>query len=268
RPDHWQTSGGGHGSRNRDCGLNSTTVTRSLPLERNQECVGIVNNRFNGLNSSLLTNGKSLSLESTVSSNSDVLNRCRSVQSQVYEDVENPHPSTSHPVPGPARKNIGEVRRPSRTIEFPVPVIPESNSDSEESIYSYQGYETALCRNTEFEDSDESAESEYVEYEIASDDDIQEQVLSDDDGDSVIEDVEVAVLCNDDNFEESFWADNSDSGQSTDEDLELRQDNWECLTCGIKNKPIVRYCGKCWQKRGLGDTLQRSRILCATPPES
>lgn len=45
---------------------------------------------------------------------------------------------------------------------------------------------SALCRNTEFEDTEESAESEFEEYELASDDHDQEQEHSDD-NDSVIE---------------------------------------------------------------------------------
>lgn len=174
-----------------------------------------------------------------------------SVQSHSSE-VENQGPSSS--VSGPSSRPRYQSFT-SLSVKIPLPAIPEGISDSE-SVYSCQGYETALCRNTEFEDTEESAESEFEEYELASDDDDQEQEHSDD-NDSVIEDVEVALLAmhalDEDELEEDFWADDSDDSdveeQSTDDDPELSSERWDCLTCGIKNKPFVRYCGKCWQLR-------------------
>lgn len=178
------------------------------------------------------------------------------------------------PVAGSSRQSSENVfggRRRHRTRSIAsysicIPDIPDSNSDVE-SIYSYQGYETAFCRNTEFEESEDEAgdESElFEEYEIADDDDdVQEQDHSDDD-DSVIEDVEVALiaihtLCQDDS---DFWADDSDTeDQSTDDDPELVAERWDCLSCGLRNKPFVRYCGKCWQirKNWLPDRPKKRR---------
>lgn len=71
------------------------------------------------------------------------------------------------------------------------------------------------------------------------------------------QDVEVASLAmhalDMDDLEEDFWADDSDDSDveepSTDDDPKLSSERWDCLTCGIKNKPFVRYCGKCWQVR-------------------
>ncbi|XP_068215178.1 E3 ubiquitin-protein ligase Mdm2-like isoform X1 [Palaemon carinicauda] len=161
---------------------------------------------------------------------------------------QNTYPFSS--VPSSSRQSSAHS---TVTIEFQFPDVPDCNSDSE-SVYSYQGYETALCRNTEFEDSDVSEEIEYEEYELASDDNEGQDDEHSDDSDSVIEDVKVALLAvqavYEDEIEEEFWADDSDTDeQSTDEDPELAHEKWDCLSCGIKNKPFVRYCGKCWQLR-------------------
>ncbi|XP_042884834.1 E3 ubiquitin-protein ligase Mdm2-like isoform X3 [Penaeus japonicus] len=184
--------------------------------------------------------------------------------------------AAASPVAGSSRQSSenvsgGRRRRRTRSIasySICVPDIPDSNSDVE-SIYSYQGYETAFCRNTEFEESEDEAEDEselFEEYEIADDDDdVQEQDHSDDD-DSVIEDVEVALLaihalCQDES-DEDFWADDSDTeDQSTDDDPELVAERWDCLSCGLRNKPFVRYCGKCWQirKNWLPDRPKKRR---------
>ncbi|XP_042240104.1 E3 ubiquitin-protein ligase Mdm2-like isoform X2 [Homarus americanus] len=167
---------------------------------------------------------------------------------------------SSIPVPGPSRESEGapDHRRHSRTTNhLPytvlIPEIPDSNSEAE-SEYSIQGYETALCRNTEFEESDDEElgnEDSYEEYEIASDD-AKEEEHSDDD-DSVVEYVEIALLaihalCQDDS-EEDFWADDSDTDDQSLDDPELVVERWDCLSCGVKNKPFVRYCDKCWQVR-------------------
>ncbi|XP_063883479.1 E3 ubiquitin-protein ligase Mdm2-like isoform X1 [Scylla paramamosain] len=140
------------------------------------------------------------------------------------------------------------------------PDIPDSCSDAE-TIYSVQDYETEYCHNTEYESSEEEDLMEvnsdtYEEYELPSDDakDEKEQCS---DSDSSIDDVEIAVLAYtlvQDELEEGFWADDdsvTDSGRSDEEDNdpECVSDRWDCLTCGLKNKPFVRYCSKCWQLR-------------------
>lgn len=165
-----------------------------------------------------------------------------------------------NPIPGPSRES-GSILMQRKchqsasllSITITIPDIPDSISDAE-SVYSVQGYETALCRNTEFEESEDEEEVDsetFEEYEIASDDARVEEYS--DDNDSVIEDVEVAAvlavhaLYQD---EEDFWADDSDTDdQSIDNDPELIAERWDCLSCGLKNKPFVRYCGKCWQLR-------------------
>ncbi|MPC10964.1 E3 ubiquitin-protein ligase Mdm2 [Portunus trituberculatus] len=149
---------------------------------------------------------------------------------------------------------------PSNTpVDITCPDIPDSCSDAE-SVYSVQDYETEYCRNTEFESSEEEDLMEvnseiFEEYEPPSDDarDDKDQC---DDSDSSIDDVEIAVLAYtlvQDEAEEGFWADDdsvTDSEHSDeDNDPECVSDRWDCLTCGLKNKPFVRYCSKCWQLR-------------------
>lgn len=144
-------------------------------------------------------------------------------------------------------------------VDITYPDIPDSCSDAE-SVYSVQDYETEYCRNTEYESSEEEDLMEvnseiYEEYELPSDDarDEKEQFY---DSDSSIDDVEIAVLAYtlvQDEQEEGFWADDdsvTDSEASDDDnDPECVSDRWDCLTCGLKNKPFVRYCSKCWQLR-------------------
>ncbi|KAK4294881.1 hypothetical protein Pmani_032528 [Petrolisthes manimaculis] len=165
-------------------------------------------------------------------------------------------PGTSRDIGGATRNNNNSNASSSNqhTVEISVPNIPDSNSDME-SVYSYQGYETAYCRNTEYETSDEEevqveVEGEaFEEYELASDDAKEEE--HSDDSDSMIEDVEVAVLAYALVQEESAGeeADDSDTDDQSGEDPELVGERWDCLSCGLKNKPFVRYCSKCWQLR-------------------
>ncbi|KAG7159807.1 E3 ubiquitin-protein ligase Mdm2-like, partial [Homarus americanus] len=130
--------------------------------------------------------------------------------------------STS-PVAGPSRLTAEETASYSKgcpTSGFPsrlvIPSVPESGTDSE-SAYSCQGYETALCHNTEYEETD---------------------------------DVGVAVLAFHALYESErdFWPDSDTEDESTD-DPELVGERWPCLSCGQKNKPFVRYCSKCWHLR-------------------
>ncbi|KAG0710514.1 Protein Mdm4 [Chionoecetes opilio] len=114
------------------------------------------------------------------------------------------------------------------------------------------------CRDTEFEVSEEEEDlievnsETFEEYELLSDDAKDEKEFSD--GDSTVDDVEIAVLAysllTDD--EKGFWGDDdsdTDEHSEEDNDPECVSDRWDCLTCGLKNKPFVRYCGKCWQLR-------------------
>lgn len=170
-------------------------------------------------------------------------------------------PTTSS-VPGPNRvcgKDRVLAGPSSPPLDIICPDIPLSCSDTE-TIYSVQGYETEYCRNTEFESSEEEEVMEvnsdtFEEYELPSDDpgDEKEQYS---DSDSTVDDVEIAVLAYtlvQDDVEDGFCADDdsdTDEGLSDeDNDPECVSDRWDCLTCGLKNKPFVRYCGKCWQLR-------------------
>lgn len=65
--------------------------------------------------------------------------------------------------------------------------------------------------------------------------------------------LDIPTLCPDESFEEEFWADDSDTDDddSVDTDPELKAERWDCLTCRLKNKPFLRYCGKCWQVNPL-----------------
>ncbi|XP_042238563.1 E3 ubiquitin-protein ligase Mdm2-like isoform X2 [Homarus americanus] len=153
--------------------------------------------------------------------------------------------STS-PVAGPSRLTAEETASYSKgcpTSGFPsrlvIPSVPESGTDSE-SAYSCQGYETALCHNTEYEETDVTNNEEEEDQEHS----------EDGDDDSIIEDVGVAVLAFHALYESErdFWPDSDTEDESTD-DPELVGERWPCLSCGQKNKPFVRYCSKCWHLR-------------------
>ncbi|XP_045584368.1 E3 ubiquitin-protein ligase Mdm2 isoform X2 [Procambarus clarkii] len=192
-------------------------------------------------------NGRTEVLVPTSTTTSEHINSI--VTSDCSRKLESDHQDTIIHLPGPSRQ--GKDGPVCRGLCFPD--VPDSNSDVE-SVYSHQGYETALCRNTEFEESDvdEIETGSFEEYEIASDD-AREEEHSDDD-DSMVEDVDVAVyalhVSAQDESEEDFWADDSDTDdQCLDNDPELAAERWDCLTCGIKNRPFMRYCDKCWQLR-------------------
>lgn len=199
-------------------------------------------------------NGRTEVLVPTSTTTSEHINSI--VTSDYSRKLESDHQDTITHLPGPSRQGRDEpvVRGQCRTtILVDFPDVSNTSSDVE-SVYSYQGYETALCRNTEFEESDEDEieTGSFEEYEIASDD-AREEEHSDDD-DSMVEDVDVAVYALNvpaqDESEEDFWADDSDmDDQSLDNDPELAAERWDCLTCGIKNRPFMRYCDKCWQLR-------------------
>lgn len=76
--------------------------------------------------------------------------------------------------------------------------------------------------------------------------------------------VDLKALCRDEFGDEDFWADDSDTDdESIDNDPELVAERWDCLSCGLKNKPFVRYCGKCWQVK-----FMRRFILIEVVPVS
>ncbi|CAL4089187.1 unnamed protein product [Meganyctiphanes norvegica] len=129
--------------------------------------------------------------------------------------------------------------------EVPAPA-PESDT---ETIFSYQGYQTASCHNTEYEESEAEEVSSYEEYELASDD-AQEQGVPSEDNETDIENVFEVVnidVYNIDVYSEEDWADEDSS--SSDEDPDLACFSWACLSCGIKNQPYVNYCEQCWKVR-------------------
>ncbi|KAK8747934.1 hypothetical protein OTU49_016235 [Cherax quadricarinatus] len=146
----------------------------------------------------------------------------------------------------PCRKNHEQVVPPISFSRVLLPSHPSTGSESE-SVYSCQGYETALCLNSEYVENEEEC-GEDIEDASESGKDLKHL---DDDASSVMENVGAAVLalhalCG---SEREFWPDDNDTDESTDEDPELVADHWKCLTCDEKNKPFVRYCSKCWQLR-------------------
>ena len=137
--------------------------------------------------------------------------------------------------------------------------LPVSNSDAE-TEYSRQGYETAVCRNSESEEGmseDLDDQPDFVEYEVASDASSSEKTLSDED--SELEDVELAVVTlmyKESKEDEVFWGDDDSDSESTsagnsdiDSGLDLAKEKWACLKCNKENKSFMRYCEKCWQQR-------------------
>nr|XP_045598827.1 E3 ubiquitin-protein ligase Mdm2-like [Procambarus clarkii] len=150
---------------------------------------------------------------------------------------------TTFPVPGSSRQTPEEITYrkynqnkvlPSTFRKSAFPYVVKSGSESE-STYSLKEYETALCFNTDYVESDACVEDNEA------------------DDDSVIENAGVAVLalhalCE---SERDFWPDDdNDTDESSEtDDPELVAESWYCLSCSEKNKPFVRYCSKCWQLR-------------------
>lgn len=148
--------------------------------------------------------------------------------------------------------------------------IPENppTLSGDESVYSMQGWETEFCQDTpdtssHDEDSDDlrdfrtsvSNRLATIEYDVASfsepenpfgRSDISDSSSCENDDITKVAEIVVEV----DN-EEEFWGDDSHSDtHTTTTDQEISPcDFWTCLRCKCINKPIPRYCRKCFQVR-------------------
>lgn len=136
---------------------------------------------------------------------------------------------------------------------------------SDESCYTWQGYETAWVKDSGDDWSPSSSESESedenheaviyeVEYEIASDS-TTNQNDSDSEGSSDLEDAILPIIAATYDLEDECLA-----GSESSEDGIIRKsplpqpdkmiaDRWKCLRCGILNVPPMRFCHKCYEIR-------------------
>lgn len=147
-----------------------------------------------------------------------------------------------------------------------IPPSPEKCDNSSDSTDSIQGYETAYVKDTSDDvaslaDSNDFFSRENIlaieetynlEYELESDfsDDSfsQSSSLSDSEADIAAEvalDATLLTLICKTDSDIEFFADNS-----SDEDVEIPQsDHWKCNRCKFSNRPLMRYCSKCWEER-------------------
>ncbi|KAB7494559.1 Protein Mdm4 [Armadillidium nasatum] len=160
-------------------------------------------------------------------------------------------------VPSTSSPSSQNFRKLNTSFMFTVPEIPDCLSGPE-SEYSNQGFDTALVDNSDSDveqksvhSAQEEVEEEVVEeYELASE--TETELKSQNDTESDFENIVLifGVEARDDSDEDCF-ADHSSSSSSDSEghSTEDEKDQWSCVSCGIKNKPFMRYCEKCWQLR-------------------
>jgi len=151
------------------------------------------------------------------------------------------------------------------------------SSESEETIYSEQGYETvAICSilEEESEEEEENIESAYLdnsnhtEFEVDSEADRRaDNWLNDSNSSSEDSDVQdmvlaatAAALMEGKSDEGSFFADlesDNESNSSAGEPLKYfdpevaSNENWHCKQCNAPNLPFVGFCNSCWQVRTM-----------------
>jgi len=141
----------------------------------------------------------------------------------------------------------------------------EDSCVSDESCYTWQGYETAWVKDSGDDWSPSSSESELdegnheavfyeVEYEIASDS-TTNQNDSDSEGSSDLEAAILPIIAATYDLEDECLA-----GSESSEDGIIRKsplpqpdrmiaDRWKCLRCGVLNVPPMRFCHKCYEIR-------------------
>uniref|UniRef100_T1JBG8 Uncharacterized protein n=1 Tax=Strigamia maritima TaxID=126957 RepID=T1JBG8_STRMM len=156
---------------------------------------------------------------------------------------------------------------------FDVCLPPKPDSEAE-TIYSLQGYETAVAKDT----TDDEYFSSVVNDDNDDDDnavltDWDNQLDADDFFENELEvefEYEVSSLPSDLDSDTApsvgdamefirqtvetdidFWADSSNQGdEATSEDPDITDcDKWMCKNCQSLNNPTIRYCEKCWQLR-------------------
>ncbi|CAG9856479.1 unnamed protein product [Phyllotreta striolata] len=133
----------------------------------------------------------------------------------------------------------------------------ESSKGSEEdteSVYSLQGRETDLAKDTTDTDekSDSDDEYEVIEYEVASLSESDHGILGTTETDSDISDSEVYIAAIDAVFDssvETWITDCEESDNSSlDDSVETRLGFSTCVQCKFQNdNPLYRYCEKCFQ---------------------
>jgi len=202
-------------------------------------------------------------------------------QQQQRQRVKKRSPSESHSPSGMSSVSL-VITRPAKKQKRPSSNGDDSeneksySSESEETIYSEQGYETvAICSvfEEESEEEEDDIESAYVdngnhtEYEVDSEADRRaDDQLND--GNSSAEDSDVqdvvlaataAALMEGEIDEGSFFADSEsdESDSSAGEPLKYfdpevgSNENWHCKQCNAPNLPFVGFCNSCWQVKTM-----------------
>ncbi|XP_046398524.1 E3 ubiquitin-protein ligase Mdm2-like [Ischnura elegans] len=157
--------------------------------------------------------------------------------------------------------SIDFLVHPSKRQNLGVFFVPEMSPvlSGDESVHSMQGWETELCRDTpdtsshSEDSSQESFSSSDVEYELGSLSEAERPFrmgsvdTSSDDEECCVKVTEIVLKVED----EEFWGDDSHSDtHSTSTDQEIPStDLWTCLRCKAVNKPLPRYCKRCFQVR-------------------
>lgn len=186
-------------------------------------------------------------------------------------------PSTSTMPMGydaPRRQNYGVTRRlssgegtviPSKRRRYNYYRLESESShasggdtETTESIYSHQGYETELVMDTpdtesksELSDSDEDLE---IEYEVQSLSENENAPVGSDSSSGAEDFLAVAgaitaVIC-EPSLEPSL-TDGEDSDNSSLAEIQIQRTNYDaCMQCKLRNdNPLFRYCKKCFQVR-------------------
>ncbi|XP_071450655.1 E3 ubiquitin-protein ligase Mdm2-like isoform X2 [Hetaerina americana] len=151
-------------------------------------------------------------------------------------------------------------KRANMRITFVPEIVPLSG---DESVHSMQGWETELCRDTSDTSSDTDGSSRTtgltilnsaIEYEQLSLSEVENPFGSgtESSSDSSFEDkdcrvkvTEIVVKVD----EKGEFGDESNPNQDTSDSDIPRTDYWTCLRCKCLNKPLPRYCSKCFQVR-------------------
>ncbi|KAK4881483.1 hypothetical protein RN001_004802 [Aquatica leii] len=184
-------------------------------------------------------------------------------------------PSTSTMPMGydaPRRQNYGVTRRlssgegtviPSKRRRYNYYRLESESShasggdtETTESIYSHQGYETELVMDTpdtesksELSDSDEDLEIEYEVQSLSENENAPVGSDSSSGAEVTVAGAITAVIC-EPSLEPSL-TDGEDSDNSSLAEIQIQRTNYDaCMQCKLRNdNPLFRYCKKCFQVR-------------------
>ncbi|KAG8223439.1 hypothetical protein J437_LFUL008523 [Ladona fulva] len=140
--------------------------------------------------------------------------------------------------------------------------VPENQpvSSEDESVYSFQGWETEFCQDTPDTSSDSSVDSDperddpALEFDVASLPSEAENPFgrircsSSDSSTDNDDNIKLPRIVTEVKEDKAYWGDdsNADSNTSSSDQEITGRDYWTCLRCKCVNIPIPRYCSKCF----------------------